>query len=179
MRIPFEWLKEFLVIEMDPHELASKLTMRGLEVEAVAQHLEGLGPAEHRAHQGRGEGARRGGEEEGQGRPEQVRGSREGVLRRAERGRARRRPRQVPQGRDGPRVPEDLRRPTDGRGAVRSESFAQLPSVHLRGPPAGRQVGLSEREPAAVVIAMLDHGDQDLDHNNATIGLSSRHGLPA
>ena len=35
MRIPFEWLKEFLVIEMDPHELASKLTMRGLEVEAV------------------------------------------------------------------------------------------------------------------------------------------------
>ncbi len=35
MRIPFEWLKEFVVIEMDPHELASKLTMRGLEVEAV------------------------------------------------------------------------------------------------------------------------------------------------
>ena len=35
MRIPFEWLKEFLVIEMEPHELASKLTMRGLEVETV------------------------------------------------------------------------------------------------------------------------------------------------
>ena len=37
MRIPFEWLKEFLVIDMEPHELASKLTMRGLEVEAVEE----------------------------------------------------------------------------------------------------------------------------------------------
>jgi phenylalanyl-tRNA synthetase beta chain len=35
VRIPFEWLKEFVVIEMEPHELASKLTMRGLEVESV------------------------------------------------------------------------------------------------------------------------------------------------
>ena len=37
MRIPFEWLKDFVVIEMDPHELASRLTMRGLEVEAVEE----------------------------------------------------------------------------------------------------------------------------------------------
>jgi phenylalanyl-tRNA synthetase beta chain len=35
VRIPFEWLKEFVVIEMEPHELASNLTMRGLEVESV------------------------------------------------------------------------------------------------------------------------------------------------
>ena len=37
MRIPFEWLKDFLVIDMEPHEVASRLTMRGLEVEAVEE----------------------------------------------------------------------------------------------------------------------------------------------
>jgi phenylalanyl-tRNA synthetase beta chain len=37
VRIPFEWLKEFVVIEMGPHEVASRLTMRGLEVESVEE----------------------------------------------------------------------------------------------------------------------------------------------
>jgi len=37
MRIPFEWLKEFLVIEMDAHELARRLTLRGLEVETIEE----------------------------------------------------------------------------------------------------------------------------------------------
>jgi phenylalanyl-tRNA synthetase beta chain len=38
LRIPYEWLKEFVVMDMDPHELAKKLTMRGLEVESVEEH---------------------------------------------------------------------------------------------------------------------------------------------
>ena len=35
MKVPFEWLKEFVVIDIDPYELAKRLTMRGLEVEAI------------------------------------------------------------------------------------------------------------------------------------------------
>jgi phenylalanyl-tRNA synthetase beta chain len=37
VRIPFEWLKEFVVIDMEPHELAARLTMRGFEVEAIEE----------------------------------------------------------------------------------------------------------------------------------------------
>jgi phenylalanyl-tRNA synthetase beta chain len=37
VRIPFEWLKEFVVMDMEPHELAARLTMRGLEVEAIEE----------------------------------------------------------------------------------------------------------------------------------------------
>lgn len=37
MRVPFEWLKEFIEIEESPHEVAHRLTMIGLEVEAVEQ----------------------------------------------------------------------------------------------------------------------------------------------
>ena len=39
MRVPFEWLKEFVVMDMEPHELAKRLTMRGLEVESLEEHL--------------------------------------------------------------------------------------------------------------------------------------------
>lgn len=35
MRVPFEWLKEFIVIDISPHELANSLTMRGFEVESI------------------------------------------------------------------------------------------------------------------------------------------------
>lgn len=35
MKVPFEWLQEFVVIDVDPHELAKRLTLRGLEVESV------------------------------------------------------------------------------------------------------------------------------------------------
>jgi len=34
MRVPFEWLKEFVPIDVDAPDLAKRLTMRGLEVEA-------------------------------------------------------------------------------------------------------------------------------------------------
>ncbi len=37
MKIPFEWLKEFVVIDMGPYELAKRLTMRGLEVESIEE----------------------------------------------------------------------------------------------------------------------------------------------
>ncbi|MCX5798892.1 MAG: phenylalanine--tRNA ligase subunit beta, partial [Proteobacteria bacterium] len=37
MKIPFEWLKEFVVIDMEPYELAKRLTMRGLEVESIEE----------------------------------------------------------------------------------------------------------------------------------------------
>lgn len=37
MRVPFEWLKEFIDIKESPHEVAHRLTMIGLEVEAVEQ----------------------------------------------------------------------------------------------------------------------------------------------
>jgi len=35
VKVPFEWLQEFIVIDMDPHELARRLTLRGLEVESI------------------------------------------------------------------------------------------------------------------------------------------------
>ncbi len=35
MKVPFEWLREFVVIDMDPQDLAVKLTMCGLEVEGT------------------------------------------------------------------------------------------------------------------------------------------------
>ncbi|HVN95788.1 MAG TPA: phenylalanine--tRNA ligase subunit beta [Syntrophorhabdaceae bacterium] len=35
MKIPFEWLQEFVVIDIDPQELAKRLTLRGLEVESI------------------------------------------------------------------------------------------------------------------------------------------------
>lgn len=38
MRIPCEWLSEFVVLDRDPHDLASQLTMRGLEVEALEEY---------------------------------------------------------------------------------------------------------------------------------------------
>jgi phenylalanyl-tRNA synthetase beta chain len=37
MRVPFEWLKEFIDIKESPHEVAHRLTMIGLEVEATEQ----------------------------------------------------------------------------------------------------------------------------------------------
>lgn len=38
MKIPYEWLNEFVVLDIDPYELASRLTMRGFEVEAVEEY---------------------------------------------------------------------------------------------------------------------------------------------
>jgi len=38
LRIPFEWIKEFVVIDIEPHELAKRLTMRGLEVESLEEY---------------------------------------------------------------------------------------------------------------------------------------------
>ncbi len=38
MRIPYEWLNEFVVLDINPYELASKLTMRGFEVEAIEEY---------------------------------------------------------------------------------------------------------------------------------------------
>ncbi len=35
MKVPIEWLNEFVVIDIEPEELAKRLTMRGLEVEGV------------------------------------------------------------------------------------------------------------------------------------------------
>jgi len=35
VKVPFEWLQEFVVIDIDPHELAKRLTLRGLEVESL------------------------------------------------------------------------------------------------------------------------------------------------
>jgi phenylalanyl-tRNA synthetase beta chain len=35
VKIPYDWLKEFVVTDMEPDELARRLTMRGLEVESV------------------------------------------------------------------------------------------------------------------------------------------------
>jgi phenylalanyl-tRNA synthetase beta chain len=35
MRIPFEWLKEFIHIVASPEEVADRLTMIGFEVEAL------------------------------------------------------------------------------------------------------------------------------------------------
>ncbi len=38
MKISYEWLNEFVVLDIDPYELASKLTMRGFEVEAIEEY---------------------------------------------------------------------------------------------------------------------------------------------
>jgi len=38
VKIPYEWLNEFVVLDIDPYELASRLTMRGFEVEAVEEY---------------------------------------------------------------------------------------------------------------------------------------------
>ena len=38
MKVPFEWLKEFVVIDIEPYELAKRLTMRGLEVESLEEY---------------------------------------------------------------------------------------------------------------------------------------------
>ncbi|MCX7965335.1 MAG: phenylalanine--tRNA ligase subunit beta [Syntrophorhabdaceae bacterium] len=35
MKVPLEWLKEFVVIDIEPVELANKLTMRGFEIESI------------------------------------------------------------------------------------------------------------------------------------------------
>ncbi len=37
MKIPYGWLKEFVVLDIQPHELARRLTMKGLEVESVEE----------------------------------------------------------------------------------------------------------------------------------------------
>ena len=42
MRIPYEWLNEFVVLDINPYELASKLTMRGFEVEAIEEYKPSL-----------------------------------------------------------------------------------------------------------------------------------------
>jgi len=38
VRIPCEWLNEFVVLDIDPRDLAMKLTMRGFEVEAIEEY---------------------------------------------------------------------------------------------------------------------------------------------
>ena len=35
MKVPIEWLNEFVVIDIEPEDLAKRLTMRGLEVESI------------------------------------------------------------------------------------------------------------------------------------------------
>lgn len=42
MKIPYEWLNEFVVLDIDPYELASRLTMRGFEVEAIEEYKPSL-----------------------------------------------------------------------------------------------------------------------------------------
>ena len=42
MKVPYEWLQEFVVMDTPPHELARKLTMRGLEVESVEEYAPSL-----------------------------------------------------------------------------------------------------------------------------------------
>jgi phenylalanyl-tRNA synthetase beta chain len=42
VKIPYEWLNEFVVLDIDPYELASKLTMRGFEVEAIEEYRPSL-----------------------------------------------------------------------------------------------------------------------------------------
>ena len=37
MKISYNWLRELVAIELSPEELRERLTMRGLEVEAVEQ----------------------------------------------------------------------------------------------------------------------------------------------
>ena len=50
MRVPFNWLKEFTPVGAAASEVAEKLTMRGLEVEAVEQ----ISPAVQRGLRGQG-----------------------------------------------------------------------------------------------------------------------------
>jgi len=40
MRIAYSWLKEYIDLELSPEELAEKLTLAGVEVEAVEQFAE-------------------------------------------------------------------------------------------------------------------------------------------
>jgi phenylalanyl-tRNA synthetase beta chain len=42
VKIPYEWLNEFVVLDIDPYELASRLTMRGFEVEAIEEYKPSL-----------------------------------------------------------------------------------------------------------------------------------------
>jgi phenylalanyl-tRNA synthetase beta chain len=42
LKIPYEWLNEFVVLDIDPCELASRLTMRGFEVEAIEEYKPSL-----------------------------------------------------------------------------------------------------------------------------------------
>jgi phenylalanyl-tRNA synthetase beta chain len=42
VKVPYEWLKQFVLTEMEPSELARRLTMRGLEVEAVEEVTPGF-----------------------------------------------------------------------------------------------------------------------------------------
>ena len=35
MRVPIEWLKDFVQVDLSPEDLAERLTMAGLEVESV------------------------------------------------------------------------------------------------------------------------------------------------
>ncbi|MFN3690548.1 MAG: phenylalanine--tRNA ligase subunit beta, partial [Fimbriimonadales bacterium] len=41
MRIPIEWLKDFVQVDVSPEQLAERLTMAGLEVEAVLETPQG------------------------------------------------------------------------------------------------------------------------------------------
>ena len=42
MRVAYSWLREYVDCELPPEELAEKLTMVGLAVEAVSAPVEGL-----------------------------------------------------------------------------------------------------------------------------------------
>ncbi len=42
MKVPIEWLNEFVVIDVEPEELAKRLTMRGLEVESIERLTPGF-----------------------------------------------------------------------------------------------------------------------------------------
>ena len=64
MRVSFEWLREFVPVEMTPEAVADRLTMAGLEVEAVeewgtaferivvGQNCRDRRPSQHRAPAG-------------------------------------------------------------------------------------------------------------------------------
>ncbi len=39
MRVSYQWLREYVTVDLTPHELARKLTMAGLEVEEVETTL--------------------------------------------------------------------------------------------------------------------------------------------
>src|SRR5215831_5874113 len=46
MRVPYEWLKDYVDIELSPEELANRLTMAGLEVDSVEYGWPGIVTAE-------------------------------------------------------------------------------------------------------------------------------------